>query len=80
VVGYGDPVPWPEPPLPAVACRKVTRPSGRVEVELAGPCGPDLRRLQEAYRLARRPQPTAAEVGPLLVTAVEVRRWLAMVE
>src|SRR5205085_2344982 len=45
VIGYGPPVPVPEPPLPAVACRKVTRPSGRVEVELAGPSGKDLRRL-----------------------------------
>jgi hypothetical protein len=78
-VGYGDPVPWPEPPLPAVACRTVTRPSGRVEVELAGPAGADLRRLQEAYRLARKPKPTAAEVGPLPVTAAEVRRWLAAI-
>jgi hypothetical protein len=77
VVGYTQPVPVPEPPLPAVACRKLTRPSGRVEVELAGPSGADLRRLQEAYRLARRPRPTAEEVEPLPVTAAEVRAWLA---
>jgi hypothetical protein len=80
VVGYGAAVPVPEPPLPppsqnVVACRRVTRPSGKVEVELAGPCGAALRRLQEAYRLARRPKPTAAEVEPLPVTAEEVRQW-----
>jgi hypothetical protein len=76
VVGYTQPVPVPEPPLPAVACRTVTRPSGRVEVELAGPSGRDLRRLREAYRLARRPRPTTAEVTPLPVTAAEVKAWL----
>jgi hypothetical protein len=76
VVGYTQPVPIPEPPLPAVACRLVTRPSGRVEVELAGPSGKDLRRLQEAYRLARGPKPTAEEVMPLPVTMAEVAMWL----
>jgi hypothetical protein len=75
VVGYADPEPVPEPPLPSVACRKVTRPSGKVEVEFAGPSGKDLRRLQEAYRHARRPRPTAAEVEPLPVTLAEVRQW-----
>lgn len=79
-VGYGPPVPVPEPPLPGVACRPVARPSGRVEVELAGPAGADLRRLQETYRLARRPRPTAQEVEPLPVTAAEVRAWLAEVD
>ena len=77
VVGYTRPVPVPEPPLPAVACRTVARPSGLVEVELAGPSGRDLRRLQEAYRLARRPMPTAAEVPPLPVTDAEVKAWTA---
>jgi hypothetical protein len=74
-IGYGEAVPVPEPPLPTVACRKVTRPSGKVEVEFAGPSGKELRRLQEAYRLARRPRPTAAEVEPLLVTTEEVAAW-----
>lgn len=73
----GPPVPVPEPPLPAVACRRVTRPSGQVEVELAGPGGKDLRRLQEAYRLARRPRATAEEVEPLPVTRAEVIAWRA---
>jgi len=77
VVGYTQGAPVPEPPLPTAACRKVTRPSGRVEVELAGPSGRDLRRLQEAYRLARRPVPGPGEVTPLPVTAAEVRAWLA---
>jgi hypothetical protein len=76
VVGYTQPVPIPEPPLPAVACRLVTRPSGRVEVELAGPSGKDLRRLQEAYRLARRPKPTVEDVEPLQVAIAEVAAWL----
>jgi hypothetical protein len=80
VVGYTQGVPVPEPPLPEVACRKVTRPSGRVEVELAGPCGKDLRRLQEAYRLASWPAATLEEVAPLPVTAAEVTAWLAACE
>jgi hypothetical protein len=77
VIGYGPPVPVPEPPLPAVACRMVTRPSGRVEVELAGPSGDDLKRLQEAYRQARRPRPTPEDDAPLPVTAAEVKAWTA---
>ena len=79
VIGYGPPIAVSEPPLPAVACRKVTRPSGKVEVELAGPDGEALRRLQAAYQLARRPKPTAAEVEPLLVTATEVTAWKAAI-
>jgi hypothetical protein len=79
VVGYGPPVPVPEPSLPGVACRKVTRPSGRVEVELTGPAGADLRRLQQAYRLARRAKPSPEEVEPLPVTATEIHGWLAAV-
>jgi hypothetical protein len=75
VVGYALGVPIPEPPLPVVACRKVTRPSGKVEVEFAGPSGAALRRLQEAYRLARRPRATAAEVEPLPITLAEVIAW-----
>ncbi|MCI0701447.1 MAG: hypothetical protein L0241_10235 [Planctomycetia bacterium] len=79
VVRYGQPVPMPEPPLPTVACRRVTRPSGKVEVEFAGPVGEALRRLQEAYRLARRPRATAAEVEPLPVTIEEVRAWRSVI-
>jgi hypothetical protein len=78
-VGYGPPVPVPEPSLPVFGCRVVTRPEGRVELELAGPAGADLRRLQEAYQLARRPQPTAAGVEPLSVTTAEVQAWLVAV-
>jgi hypothetical protein len=77
VVGYGPPVPVPEPPLPAVGCRKLELPSGRVLVELAGPFGVDLRRLQEAYWLARRPQKSEADVGVLSVTEDEVKAWMA---
>jgi hypothetical protein len=79
VVGYALGVPIPEPPLPVVACCKVTRPSGKVEVEFAGPSGASLRRLQEAYRLARRPRATAAEVEPLPVTMAEVAAWQAAI-
>jgi hypothetical protein len=79
VVGYAQGVPVPEPPMPAVACRKLTRPSGKVEVEFASPGGKDLRRLQEAYRLARRPRATAEEVEPLPVTVAEVAAWKAAI-
>src|SRR6266545_5799365 len=79
VVGYAVGVPVPEPPLPPVACRKVTRPSGKVEVEFAGPSGKDLRRLQDAYRLARHPQATAEEIEPLSVTLAEVAAWNAAI-
>src|SRR5438552_2018343 len=41
-IGFGPPVPVAEPTLPIVGCRIVTRPSGRMEVELAGPSTPDL--------------------------------------
>ena len=78
VVGYTQPVPIPEPPLPAVACRLVARPSGRVEVELAGPSGKDLRRLQEGYRLARRRKTSGEEFEPLQVKMSEVAAWLAV--
>jgi hypothetical protein len=80
VIGHGEPVPVPEPPLPAAGCRAVTRPSGRVELVLAGPHGADLRCLQDAYRQARRPQPTEAEVLPMPVTAAEVQAWTSAVE
>ena len=74
-IGYGPPVPIPEPPLPSDRCRKVTRPSGRVEIELAGPSDPDLRRLQEAYRLARQPRATPEVVEALPVTLADVQAW-----
>lgn len=79
-VGSGDPAPVPEPPLPDAGFRRVVRPSGREEVEPLGPVGADLRRLQEAYRLARRPVPTAEEVPPLPVSMTDVRAWLTLVE
>jgi hypothetical protein len=79
VVGYGEPVPVAEPPLPTIACRKVTRPSGKVEIEFAGPSGKDLRRLQAAYRQARRPRVVAEEVEPLPVTKEELAAWRAAI-
>ena len=75
-IGYGEAVPVPEPPLPVVACRKVTRPSGKVEVEFAGPDAQGTALTSGGHgRLARRPRPTAAEVEPLLVTTAEVAAW-----
>jgi hypothetical protein len=75
VIGYGAPVPVPEPPLPSENCRLVTRPSGLLEVELAGPSGKDVLRLQKAYRLARHPKPTLEEVEIMPVTLAEVQAW-----
>src|SRR5215218_4128081 len=57
--GYGPPVPVPEPALASPFCRKVELPSGRSGVQLTD------REIEAAYRLARRPRPTAAEVQPL---------------
>jgi hypothetical protein len=47
-----------------------------VEVELAGASLVDLRRLQEAYRVARHAKPTPEEVEQLPVTLAEVQTWL----
>jgi hypothetical protein len=80
VIGYGEAVPVAEPPLPACACRKVVRPSGKVAVEYSGPSGVDVHRLQQAYRLARWPRATPAEVEPLPVTMAEVTAWKAAID
>jgi hypothetical protein len=78
VVGYTQPVPTSEPPLPEAASRKVTRPSGRIEVELLGPSVKDLRRMQDAYRAARCPCASPEEVRPLAVPMAEVVGWLKL--
>ena len=76
VVGYTLGVNVPEPPLPSVACRIFTRPSGRAEVELAGPSSKDLRRLHDAYRAARRPCASPDEACSPAVSTAEVAGWL----
>jgi len=68
VIGYGRPEPLPEPPLDPAFCRKVTRPSGRVEVVLSG------EEIAAAYRLARHPKPTADDVISLPLAEDEIRR------
>ncbi len=67
LVGYGPPEPLPEPELPAVFCRKVTLPSGRCEVVL------EYDVIEEAYRLARHPKPSPADLLPLPIREEEVR-------
>jgi hypothetical protein len=52
------------------------RPSGQIDVVLAGPTVIELRRLQGAYRLARHPKPAPEEVEQLPVTLEEVQTWL----
>ena len=68
VVGHGPPRPVPEPRLTSPFGRPVELPSGAADVVL------DDRGVAAAYRLARRPCPTAAEVRPLPVSGEEVRR------
>jgi len=79
-IGYGQSQPTPEPTLPTIACRLVKRPSGRVEVELDGPSGESLRRLQETYRQSRRPVPLREQVPVLSATMEEMRVWRNAIE
>ena len=67
VIGYGAATPIPEPELIEGFCRKRELPSGRIEVTACD------HGLETAYRLARYPKPTAAEVTPLPISADEVR-------
>ncbi len=67
-VGYGPPVPVPEPPLLPYFCQTVRLPSGRVDVVLTGEA------VEAAYRLARKPQPTAEAIHPLQLAEDEIRR------
>jgi hypothetical protein len=67
-IGYGPPVPVPEPALGSPFCRKVELPSGRADVVLKD-CA-----IEAACRLARRPRPTAAEVEPLPLAEDKVRQ------
>ena len=75
--------PWPEPPLPALFCTRrqvLTHWSedgkplqqGRTTEAVVF----DDRGIPEAYRAARRPMPTEAEVRPLRLSAEEMIRAL----
>jgi hypothetical protein len=68
VIGYVPAEPIPEPPSNPEFCRKVERPSGQVEVILSG------EEIAIAYRLARYPKPTEADVVPLPLTEDDIRR------
>jgi hypothetical protein len=65
-IGYGPATPIPEPPIDPCFCRMVELPSGRVELAFAE------KRIEAAYRLARHPKATEAEVVPLPLTEAEV--------
>jgi hypothetical protein len=66
-IGYGPPVPIPEPEVPQHFCRKVELPSGRLELTLSGGS------IEAAYRLARYPKPTAEEIVALPFSEEEIR-------
>ena len=68
VIGHGPPTPLPEPALPPAFVRKVTLPSGQVDVVVSD------EHVEAAYRLARYPKPIAAEVTPLPLAEAEIRR------
>jgi hypothetical protein len=71
-IGYGPPVPVPEPELDPRFCRKVALPSGRLEVRLSDGW------IEAAYRQARYPKRMPEEVEPLPVAEEEIRRlWEA---
>jgi hypothetical protein len=67
VIGYGPPVPLPEPPLSSPFCRLTELPSGTFDVFV------DDSGIEATYRLAQRPCATAAEVKPLPVAENEIR-------
>ncbi|SRR5579885_148796 len=77
--------PWPEPPLPPLFCVRHSvlthwgedgqpLPEGRLTEEFVF----DDLGIAAAYRAARRPTATEAEVMPLSLTADEVRRLAAL--
>jgi hypothetical protein len=68
-IGYGPPTALPEPELSAYFCRKVELPSGRFEAVLSGG------EVEAAYRLARQPRQTPANVVPLPIAEDDVRKW-----
>src|SRR6187431_126964 len=55
-IGYEPPEPISEPIFSSTLCRRIDLPSGRVDVCIAEP------NIAAAYRLARYPKPSAAEV------------------
>jgi hypothetical protein len=66
-IGYGNPMPIPEPAVSPTFCRKVMLPSGKEAIEL------DSRGTEAAYRLARYPKSSAEEVMPLAISEEEIR-------
>jgi hypothetical protein len=68
VIGYGDPVPIPEPAVTSPFCRMVQLPSGRTDVFVTD-CG-----IEAAYRQARQPRQSSAEVVALPLTEDAIRR------
>lgn len=67
-IGYGEPVPIPEPKLPAAFCRRVELPSGMLLVQA------DDHGVEAAYRNARRPRPTPEEVAPMAISEEKIRQ------
>lgn len=67
-IGYGPPTPIAEPEVHPFFSKKVWLPSGRWDMELDGA------HVEEAYRLARRPVATEAEVKPLPIEEAFIRR------
>lgn len=68
VIGYGPPTSLAEPQLHPGFCRKVTLPSGKVEVIAKH------HEIEAAYRLARYPRPRPEDVVPLPITEAEIVR------
>jgi len=68
VIGYGPPTPLAELQLHPGFCRKVTLPSGKVDV-IANDHG-----IEAAYRLAHYPRPRPEDVVPLPITEAEIVR------
>lgn len=67
-IGYGPPTRAPEPPLPLPFCWVVELPSGKTDVFLTN------QGVAAAYRQARRPCATQAELTPLAVAEDQIRR------
>ncbi|HJZ91392.1 MAG TPA: hypothetical protein VKE40_11005 [Gemmataceae bacterium] len=66
-IGYGPPMPMPEPALPPPFCQVTVLPAGRRAVVLTGA------EIESAYRHARRPRPTAGDVESLAIPEARIR-------
>jgi hypothetical protein len=67
-IGYWPPLPIPEPEIPPGFCQRVELPSGRIEIMLSD------HGVEAAYRQARYPKASPAEVAPLSMCEDEIRR------